>query len=117
MFADSVASTYHGSRSFFCMELGLRLSWGRCGRYPSGDPCLYAKDPADANTKVLDYYILGTYRHKCGQAGWNCNNTWWTQTEIWWWNDPYLGDLETGITCSYKWNVLNGQGGIGCNDG
>ena len=91
-----------------------------CGPFPSGPECKYTKNPANCEGSAgpcTDYYALGQYRHKCGQAGWGCNNTWTTSTVIWqWWDGANGFWLGVGVTCSWEWNVLYGQGDGYCLD-
>jgi hypothetical protein len=92
-----------------------------CGPYPTGFECVYSKNPAncDMPSSCYDYYALGTYRHKCGQEGWGCNNSWATVTNDWRWWEPAIGAWDSvGATCSYRWNVLRGREGSGpaCDD-
>lgn len=114
---SDLIATRHDIVHFMVWNYDYDSAGDGCGPYPTGDPCNWRKDALASGT-VLDYYVLGTYRHKCGQEGWNCDNVWWTQTETWVWEDPqrdfYVG---TGITCSYRWGVERGQGTIGCSDG
>jgi hypothetical protein len=117
LLGDTVRATIHDIASFLVFNWDHDSAGDGCGPYPTGDPCVYIKHPL-VSGKVLDYYVLGTYRHKCGQAGWNCDNVWKTQTETWAWDDPTLDFWTwTGITCSYWWGVERGQGTIGCADG
>jgi len=96
-----------------------------CGPYPSGRSCLYQKNPGNCEGSAgpcNDYYALGTYRHKCGQAGWGCDNTWNTVGFNWqWWDGNAQSQGQYGVwldapfyQCSYNWNVLRGQGDLEC---
>jgi hypothetical protein len=91
-----------------------------CGPYPTGNECKYSKNPANCEGSAgpcADYYALGQYRHKCGQEGWGCNNSWLTSTVDWdWWDGAAGAWLGVEVTCSHKWNVLRGDEGVYCAD-
>jgi hypothetical protein len=111
---NTIVGTYHKAALLRATNFDYDSAGDGCGPYPSGSPCIYEKNPGncdvgDPGAPCLDYYALGTYRHKCGQAGWGCNNIWGTLTGTWQWYDnhgPYW--LQWGATCSYYWNVITG---------
>jgi hypothetical protein len=123
----SLIATYHRLGRLRIGNWDYDSEGDGCGPYPPAfpeyPPCTYEKNPANAEppNSIIDYYGLGQYRHKCGQEGWGCNNTWATGTYDWSWWDPaaYQGAGSwIGIfdTCSYYWNVLHGQAGLHCED-
>lgn len=119
--AGTLIATFHQLQDLTIENWDYDSLGDGCGPYggTGGTPCAYSKNPAncDSGTKCLDYYALGTYRHKCGQEGWGCNNDWVTLTSNWkWWEPVQAGYLAATFTCSYYWNVLHGSGGLGCTD-
>jgi hypothetical protein len=118
---NSLVATFHRLAEEWAFNWDYDSAGDGCGPYPSGSACSYVKDPANAEppNAVYDYYALGTYRHKCGQEGWNCNNSWVTLTYDWYWWDPIEGHWDEGVgqTCSRRWNVQRGAEPLAyCND-
>ena len=117
---NSVIATFHRLNTLTSKNFDYDSAGDGCGPYPTGDECQYTKDPGNCEGSAgpcADYYALGQYRHKCGQAGWGCNNTWTTSTVIWqWWDGANGFWLGVGVTCSWEWNVLYSQGDGYCLD-
>jgi len=117
LYADTIVGTDHSNDWFTVVNSDYDSAGDGCGPYPTGSACTYTKGPNFGYPSQPDFYILGQYRHKCGAAGWNCNNTWATHTVVWEWVDPVLDAwLRVNETCSYNWNVLGGQGSLRCQD-
>jgi hypothetical protein len=111
---STISPTFHRLGELTITNSDFDSAGDGCGPYPPGTvACTYTKDPANcegAAGPCYDYYALGQYRHKCGQAGWGCNNTWTTRTADWDWYDGAAGSWQ-GVftTCSLRWNVLSGS--------
>jgi hypothetical protein len=117
---NSLIATFHRLAYMTSHNFDYDSAGDGCGPYPTGNECLYSKDPANCEGSAgpcADYYALGTYRHKCGQEGWGCNNSWMTETVYWDWWDGAAGSWK-GVrdTCSHFWNVLHGDEGQGCDE-
>jgi hypothetical protein len=116
-----LVATYHRLSSLWAWNFDYDSAGDGCGPYPTGSPCFYQKNPGNAEppNAVLDYYALGTYRHKCGQEGWNCDNAWAVKTRYWTWWDEQEFQWDEGVveTCSRLWRVLYGAEPLAyCND-
>jgi hypothetical protein len=104
-------ATFHRLGQLWAFNFDYDSAGDGCGPYPTGSACQYGKNPGncEGGSPCLDYYALGTYRHKCGQEGWGCNNSWVTFTWDWQWWDEQEGHWQ-GVeqTCSRRWNVQRG---------